>query len=106
MDLFFKIIVFLLIFIFPIIYLHRKQKKIKRPQINKIYPVFIITKNSSSFKHLKYTKEGELISFRCQGQIEYMGYSNYNDFLLNSDFYQINYIKFINKCLEIKMADS
>ena len=104
MDFFLKIIVFLLIFIFPFIYL--KQKKIKKSQNNKIYPVFIITKNSSSFKHVMQTKEGELISFQCQGEIEYMGYSNYNDFLLNSNFYQKNYIKYINKCLEIKMADS
>ena len=106
MDIFFKINLFFLIFIFPIIYLHNKQKKIKKSQNNKIYPVFIITKNSSSFKHVKYTKDGELVSLRCQGEIECMGYSNYNDFLLNSDFYQINYIKFINKCLEAKMADS
>ena len=104
MDFFLKIIVFLLIFIFPIIYL--KQKKIKKSQNNKIYPDFIITKNSSSFKHVMHTKEGELISFQCQGEIECMGYSNYNDFLLNSNFYQKNYIKYINKCLEIKMADS
>ena len=69
MDIFFKIILFLLIFIFLIIYLHDKQKKIKKSQNNKIYPVFIITKNSSSFKHVKHTKEGELISFRCQGEI-------------------------------------
>ena len=106
MDFFLKIIVFLLIFIFPIIYLHNKQKNIKESQNNKICPVFIITKNSSSFKHVKNTKEGELISFQCQGEIECMGYSNYNDFLLNSNFYQKNYIKYINKCLEIKMADS
>ena len=69
MDFIFKIIFFLLIFIFPIIYFRNNKKKINNSQNNKIYPVFIITKNSSSFKHVKHTKEGELISFRCQGEI-------------------------------------
>ena len=67
MEFFFKIIVFLLIFIFTIIYLHNKKNKIQKSQNNKIYRVFIIIKNSSSFKQVKFTKEGELISHQCQG---------------------------------------
>ena len=68
------------------------------------HQIFYITKFFSKFKHIKYTKEGDLIYFICEGDIEYMEEGSNFIELLNNNFYQINFLKYI-KCREMKKVD-
>ena len=96
----------LILLLFIVFYLNYKLKKSKQvnPENMGKYPIFYITNFFSKFKHIKYIKEGELVYFRCEVEIECMeGYSNSID-LLNNNFYQINLLKYI-KCREMKRVD-
>ena len=87
-------------------YLNYKQKKSKKvnPENMGKYPIFYITNFFSKFKHIKYTKEGELVYFRCEGEIECLEECSNSIDLLNNNFYQINFLKYI-KCREMKKVD-
>lgn len=97
----------LLIFISTLFCFYKKDKS-KRKTSQKKYPSFFVNNFSSQFTHFKYTKEGDLINFKCEGKIEYKGESFcLENFLLNEYFYQINYLNYINKkCRETKKVGS
>ena len=59
---------FLLIFFFFIIIFLKKSKEVKQKNKEK-YPTFCIANFFSKFKHIKYVKKGELVSFRCEGEL-------------------------------------
>ena len=89
---------FILILSFFFIYFNQKTlKKIKK------IPLFYVSNYSFNFKK----HNGDLFLFSCQGEIICLDKaSDFPDFLLNDDFYQINYLKYINKkCQEVKMAN-
>ena len=94
----------LLIFFFLFIFLKYNKKNTQMKSLIKnekmISPIFMVINDSSKIHHIKFTNDGELAFFKCEGQIVYMGnFSDYN-FLLNDDFYQLCYIKYINKNAE------
>ena len=96
----------LILLLFIVFYLNYKQKKSKKvnPENMGKYPIFCITNFFSKFKHIKYTKEGELVYFRCEGEIQCMEECSNSIDLLNNNFYQINFLKYI-KCREMKKVD-
>ena len=71
--------------------------------IKKKYHVYSVINYSSNFKYINSTKEGDLIFFKCEGIIQEQ--TNLSDlvliddsiFIINDDFYQKNYLNFINK---------
>ena len=96
----------ILIFTFFIIYFNQLCKKTLKKLNN--FPLFYASNCSSSFKYLKRLKDGDLLSFSFKGEIICLDKaSDFPDFLLNDDFYQINYLKYIinKKCQEVKMVN-
>ena len=87
---------FILIFFFFYFYFKKLNKKPFKTI--KKFPLFLVTKCSSNFQHSKNVNNGDLVSFKCKGEIICLEMvSDFTDFLLNDDFYQINYLKYINK---------
>ena len=86
----------ILIFFFFIIYFNRLSKKSLKKF--KKFPLFYVSNCSSNFKHLQSLKDGDLVSFACKGEIIcFDKASDFNDFLLNDDFYLINCLRCISK---------
>ena len=96
----------ILIFTFFIIYFNQLGKTTLR-KFKK--PLFYVSNCSSNFKYLKGLKDGDLFSFSCKDEIICLDKaSDFPDFLLSDDFYQINYLKYLinKKChQEIKMVN-
>ena len=97
------LLILLLFIVFYLNYKVKNNKKVNQKNFGK-YPIFFITNFFSKFKHIKYTKEGELVYFRCEGEIECMEECSNSMDLLNNNFYQINFLKYI-KCREMKKVD-
>ena len=97
MEFLLKLLIFFLIFIFL---KYRKKIHIKSQIQNtkNLYPIFTVVGGISKIKHNKYKNSGESVSFTCEGQIKYLGnFFYYSNLLLNDDFYQLCYFKYINK---------
>ena len=89
-----KILFFIIYFIFlkhnPKNYDTKKKK----------YHIYSVINYSSNFRHINSTKEGDLIFFKCEGIIHKLSDLVLIDdsiFIINDDFYQKNYLNFINK---------
>ena len=81
------------------------QKNFKKIKQN---PFFYVSNCSSNFKYLNKLKDGDLFDFSCKGEIICLDKtSDFPNFLLNDDFYQLNYLKYIinKKCQEVKMVN-
>ena len=65
------LLILLLFIAFYFNYKLKKYKKVNQENMGK-HPIFYITNFFSKFKHIKYTREWELVYFRCEGEIEYM----------------------------------
>ena len=69
----------------------------------KKYHIYSVINYSSNFKYINSTKEGDLIFFKCEGiiqdQVKLSDLVLIDDsiFIINDDFYQKNYLNFINK---------
>ena len=91
-----KILFFIIFFIF----LKHNSKNYDK---NEKYHVYSVINYSSNFRYINSTKEGDLIFFKCEGIIQEQ--TNLSDlvliddsiFIINDDFYQKNYLNFINK---------
>ena len=92
-----KILFFIIFFIF----LKHNPKNYDKKK--KKYHVYSIINYSSNFRYINSTKEGDLIFFKCEGiiqdQAKLSDLVSIDDsiFILNDDFYQKNYLNFINK---------
>ena len=92
-----KILFFIIFFIF----LKNNPKNYDKKK--KKYHVYSVINYSSNFKYINSTKEGDLIFFKCEGiiqdQTKLSDLVSIDDsiFILNDDFYQKNYLNFINK---------
>ena len=92
-----KILFFIIFFIF----FKRNPKNYDKKK--KKYHVYSVINYSSNFRFINFTKEGDLIYFKCEGIIQEQ--TNISDlvliddsiFIINDDFYQKNYLNFINK---------
>ena len=77
------------------------------------YHVYSVINYSSNFRYINSTKEGDLIFIKCEGIIQdqtklsYLFLIDDSTFIINNDFYQKNYLIYINiKCLpEDQMED-
>ena len=104
------ILKFLFFIIFFIFLKHNPKNNDKK---KKKYLVYSVINYSSNFKYINSTKEGDLIFFKCvciiQDQVKLSDLVLIDDsiFIINDDFYQKNYLNFINKkCRpEEKMED-
>ena len=92
-----KILFFIIFFIF----LKNNPKNYDKKK--KKYHVYSIINYSSNFRYINSTKEGDLIFLKCEGiiqeQTKLSDLVSIDDsiFILNDDFYQKNYLNFINK---------
>ena len=92
-----KILFFIIFFIF----LKNNSKNYDKKK--KKYHAYSIINYSSNFRYINSTKEGDLIFFKCediiQDQAKLSDLVSIDDsiFILNDDFYQKNYLNFINK---------
>ena len=92
-----KILFFIIFFIF----LKNNPKNYDKKK--KKYHVYSIINYSSNFRYINSTKKGDLIFFKCEGiiqdQAKLSDLVSINDsiFIINDDFYQKNYLNFINK---------
>ena len=93
-----KILFFIIFFIF----LKNNPKNYDKKK--KKYHVYSIINYSSNFRYINSTKEGDLIFLKCEGiiqddQAKLSDLVSIDDsiFILNDDFYQKNYLNFINK---------
>ena len=92
-----KILFFVIFFIFL------KNNPKNNDKKKKKYHVYSFINYSSNFKFINSKKEEDLIFFKCEGIIQTQAnLSNLisiddSIFILNDDFYQKNYLNFINK---------
>ena len=93
-----KILFFIIFFIFLNHNLKNYDKKKKK------YHVYSVINYSSNFKYINSTKEGDLIFFKYEGiiqddQAKLSDLVSIDDsiFILKDDFYQKNYLNFINQ---------
>ena len=93
----------LLKILFFIIFYFSKHNPKNYDKKKKKYHIYSVINFSSNFRHINSSKEGDLIFFKCEGIIE--SQAKLSDlvliddsiFIINDDFYQKNYLNFINK---------
>ena len=91
----------ILFFIIFFIFLKHNPKNYDKKK--RKYHSYSVINYSSNFRYINSTKEGDLIFFKCEGIIQEQ--TNLSDlvliddsiFIINDDFYQKNYLNFINK---------
>ena len=90
-----------LFFIIFFIFLNHNPKNYDKKK--KKYHIYSVINYSSNFKYINSTKEDDLIFFKYEGiiqdQAKLSDLVSIDDsiFILNDDFYQKNYLNFINK---------